>query len=150
MTQRTEELFREDSYLRECEATVLEVTERGGIVLNRTVFYYTGGGQPGDSGILTHADGTVRIGTTIQADGDILHIPAEGETLPASGTKLTASIDWDRRYRLMQMHTSMHLLCALVPCGVTNPGHHWRAALRNCGSCGQAVPAGQPVPWPGR
>ncbi len=119
MTQRTEELFREDSYLRECEATVLEVTERGGIVLNRTVFYYTGGGQPGDSGILTHADGTVRIGTTIQADGDILHIPAEGETLPASGTKLTASIDWDRRYRLMQMHTSMHLLCALVPCGVT-------------------------------
>jgi misacylated tRNA(Ala) deacylase len=83
------------------------------------VFYFTGGGQPGDSGTLTFDNGSVRIGATIQVDGDILHIPEEGQTLPSVGTQVTAEIDWDRRYRLMKMHTAMHLLCALVPCGVT-------------------------------
>ena len=119
MTDRTEELYRDDSYLKSCDATVVEITDRGALVLDRTVFYYTGGGQPGDSGTLTFDGGAIRIGTTIQADGDILHIPEEGQTLPPIGTKVVAEIDWDRRYRLMKMHTAMHLLCALVPCGVT-------------------------------
>lgn len=119
MTDRTEELYRDDSYLKSCDATVVEITDRGALVLDRTVFYYTGGGQPGDSGTLTFDGGSLRIGTTIQADGDILHIPEEGQTLPPVGTKVVAEIDWDRRYRLMKMHTAMHLLCALVPCGVT-------------------------------
>ena len=119
MTERTEELFREDAYQTACEATVIAVNERGGIVLDRTVFYYTGGGQPGDIGMLTHADGTTAIGTTIQVDGDILHVPAEGETPPPVGATVTATIDWERRHKLMRMHTSMHLLCAIVPCGVT-------------------------------
>lgn len=119
MTDRTEELFRDDSYQTSCDATVVETTERGAIVLDRTVFYYTGGGQPGDTGTLTWDGGSLRIGTTIQADGEILHVPEEGQTLPPAGTPVKAEIDWDRRYRLMKMHTSMHLLCALVPCGVT-------------------------------
>jgi misacylated tRNA(Ala) deacylase len=119
MTDRTEELYRDDSYLKSCDATVVEITDRGALVLDRTVFYYTGGGQPGDSGTLTFDGGAIRIGTTIQADGDILHIPEEGQTLPPIGTKVVAEIDWERRYRLMKMHTAMHLLCALVPCGVT-------------------------------
>ncbi len=119
MTDRTEELYRDDSYLKSCDATVVDVTDRGALVLDRTVFYYTGGGQPGDSGTLTFNGGAIRIGTTIQADGDILHIPEEGQTLPPIGTKVVAEIDWDRRYRLMKMHTAMHLLCAPVPRGVT-------------------------------
>lgn len=119
MTERTEALFREDSYLKDCTATVLEVNERGGVILDRTVFYYTGGGQPGDSGTLSWEGGTCRIATTIQAEGEIIHVPDAGETPPSAGTEIRCEIDWDRRYRLMKMHTSMHLLCALVPCGVT-------------------------------
>lgn len=119
MTERTEELFREDSYLKECTACVVEVNDRGGIVLDRTIFYYTGGGQPGDTGTLKFDGGEVRIGTTIQVDGDIIHVPEEGQTLPAPGTEVHCTIDWDKRYNLMKMHTSMHLLCSIVPCGVT-------------------------------
>lgn len=119
MTERTEELFRDDSYLKSCDAKVVEVNDRGGIVLDRTVFYYTGGGQPGDTGTLSFDGGSVRIGTTIQVDGDIIHVPEEGQSLPAPGTSVKAEIDWDTRYSLMKMHTSMHLLCSLVPCGVT-------------------------------
>lgn len=119
MTERTEELFREDAYATTCEAIVLEVNARGGVILDKTVFYYTGGGQPGDIGALTHADGSTQIGTTIQVDGDIVHVPAEGETPPKIGTSVTATIDWERRHKLMRMHTAMHLLCSLVPCGVT-------------------------------
>lgn len=119
MTERTEELFRDDSYLKTCDATVIEVNDRGGIVLDRTVFYYTGGGQPGDTGTLHFEGGEIRIGTTINVDGDIIHVPEEGQDLPSPGTPVTAEIDWDRRYSLMKMHTSMHLLCSLVPCGVT-------------------------------
>ncbi len=119
MTERTDELFRDDSYLRSCDACVVEVNDRGGIILDRTVFYYTGGGQPGDTGTLSWDGGAVRIGTTIQVEGDIIHVPEEGQTLPTAGTRVRAEIDWDRRHRLMRMHTSMHLLCSIVPCGVT-------------------------------
>ncbi|MEQ9488601.1 MAG: alanyl-tRNA editing protein [Alphaproteobacteria bacterium] len=121
MTKRTEELFRDDSYLTECEATVTDVNERGGIVLDRTVFYYTGGGQPGDKGTLMAKDGTVvEIGTTINAGGDIVHVPAsEDQPALSVGAAVTGKIDWDTRYRHMQMHTAMHLICALVPCAIT-------------------------------
>ncbi len=115
----TEELFREDSYLRECEATVLESTP-GKIVLDRTVFYPMGGGQPGDTGLLLLADGSELAITDTVKDGDsIAHLCDEGAPLPAAGTKVTARLDWDRRYLHMRMHSCMHLLCAAVPCGVT-------------------------------
>lgn len=117
----TEELFREDAYLKACEARVVAADESG-IRLDRTVFYPMGGGQPGDMGVLRRADG----GTTAIADtrkgaapGEIVHIPAPGQALPAVGETVTAAIDWDRRYRHMRMHTCLHLLCAAVPAGVT-------------------------------
>ena len=114
-------LFREDAYAGSCEA---EVTSAGpeGIRLNRTVFYPTGGGQPGDRGALVTGDGTTIsiIDTRKGDDGDdVLHIPAEGVTLPAPGTAVTAEIDWERRHRLMRMHSCMHLLCAVVTGDVT-------------------------------
>ena len=116
----TEELFREDAYARDCEAEVVAVNDRGGIVLDRTVFYPTGGGQPGDSGVLRLADGgEIRIATTVTASEGIVHVPEEGQDLPAPGAAVTAAIDWDRRHRLMRMHTAMHLLCSAVPFGVT-------------------------------
>ncbi len=116
----TEELFRDDAYAKECTATVAMVNERGGIVLDRTVFYPTGGGQPGDSGVLRLSDGTeIEIVTTVKMEEGIVHVPVEGAAAPAPGSRVTASIDWDRRYRHMRMHTALHLLCAVVPYGVT-------------------------------
>ncbi|MDJ0686462.1 MAG: alanyl-tRNA editing protein [Alphaproteobacteria bacterium] len=116
----TELLFRDDAYRTDCTATVTEVNERGGIVLDQTVFYYTSGGQPGDRGVLTRADGTeIRIGTTIKADGTVIHVPEDGQPAPEVGESVTAAIDWEFRHKLMRMHTAMHLVCSIVPCGVT-------------------------------
>lgn len=117
----TEELFREDAYLKSCEARVTAV-DAAGIRLDRTVFYPMGGGQPGDSGTLRRADGSaVAIADTRKgaAPGEIIHIPAPGQALPDPGETVTAAIDWGRRYRHMRMHTCLHLLCAVVPAGVT-------------------------------
>ncbi|PPR25856.1 MAG: Alanine--tRNA ligase [Alphaproteobacteria bacterium MarineAlpha10_Bin3] len=118
----TEELFRSDSYLRECEATVVAVNALGGIVLDRSVFYPTGGGQPGDCGVLVLGDGgEVRIATTLKGDGgeNVVHVPQEGTVVPEPGDRLIARLDWERRYNHMRMHTCLHLLCAVVPHGVT-------------------------------
>ncbi|WP_420337507.1 alanyl-tRNA editing protein [Roseibium sp.] len=118
----TTPLFRDDAYLRSCEADVVAVNERGGIILNRTVFYATGGGQPGDTGYLELENGArIGIATTVY-DADkktIIHVPAEEQTPPEPGTKLTAHIDWARRYRLMRMHTALHLLSVALPFPVT-------------------------------
>lgn len=121
MTDRTEELFRDDAYLKDCQATVIAINERGGIILDRTVFYYTGGGQPGDRGVLVADDGIrVDIGTTIKVGDDIIHVPAsEDQPTLSVGSTVTATIDWDTRHKHMQMHTAMHLICALVPCAIT-------------------------------
>jgi misacylated tRNA(Ala) deacylase len=118
----TEEVFRSDSYLKECEATVVSINELGGIVLDRTNFYPTGGGQPGDTGILRLADGSeITIATTVKGKGgeNVVHVPAEGQTAPSPGTQVTAVVDWDRRYLHMQMHTALHLVCSIVHAGVT-------------------------------
>lgn len=117
----TELLFRDDAYLTSCEAEVTKVGPEG-IQLDRTVFYPEGGGQPGDLGKLTLADGSaVEIVDTRKGEGPdgVLHVPAEGHPLPAPGTKVTAEIDWERRHRLMRMHTLMHLLCSVVDGDVT-------------------------------
>lgn len=118
----TIECFREDTYRKSTVSTVTAVNDRGGIVLDRTVFYPMGGGQPGDSGELQLADGSrLRIATTVfdKDAGEIVHVPEEGQSLPDPGAQVTALIDWDRRHNLMRMHTAMHLLCSLVPCPVT-------------------------------
>ena len=106
----TELLFRDDAYLRSCEATVTAINDRGGIVLDRTVFYATGGGQPGDSGTLERADGSVvTLATAVYGEdrSQIVHVPAEGSTLPQVGEKDVLHLDWARRYRLMRVHTAL-------------------------------------------
>jgi len=121
METMTDEVFRTDSYLTSCVAMVVSAAPEG-IRLDRTVFYPMGGGQPGDTGRLTLGEGqTVTIVDTRKdpETGDILHIPAEGAALPAAGATVTAEIDWDRRHRLMRMHTCLHLLSSRVAGGVT-------------------------------
>ncbi len=118
----TELLFRDDPYAKDCEATVTAVNDRGGIELDRTVFYPTGGGQPGDTGVLRLGDGSeITIATTVKGDGpdDVVHVAAEGQDLPAVGTSVTAAIDWDVRHRLMRIHTCLHLLSSVVEYPVT-------------------------------
>ena len=118
----TDELFRADGYLQSCKATVLAVTDAG-VVLDRTVFYPLGGGQAGDAGVLRCADGrAVPITDTRKAkteDGQalplVLHVPAEGAPALQVGDVVTAEIDWERRHRLMRLHTASHVLCHLVP-----------------------------------
>src|SRR5438046_721622 len=113
-------ICRDDAYATSCLTTVTSVDERG-IRLDDTVFYPTGGGQPGDVGTLRWDGGSVAIVDAIKgtAPDDVIHVPAPGGALPASGTKVTAEIDWARRHRLMRMHTCLHLLCAVVPGAVT-------------------------------
>jgi len=114
-------VFREDAYARTCEATVTETDERG-IRLDRTVFYPTGGGQPGDCGLLRLADGrAIAIVDTLKGatPDEIIHVPAPGTPSVAPGTIVSAEIDWPRRHRLMRMHTCLHLLSAVIPGDVT-------------------------------
>lgn len=114
-------LFRDDAYQKSCAATVTAVDERG-IQLDRTVFYAQGGGQPGDSGRLVLANGTaLTIANAIKGEGPdgVIHVPAAGASPPAVGAGVTAEIDWDRRHRLMRMHTCLHLLSAVLPYAVT-------------------------------
>jgi misacylated tRNA(Ala) deacylase len=113
-------LFRDDTYLKDCEATVTGVNDKGGILLDRTVFYATAGGQPGDRGLLAWDGGDVAIATTVYDEAkDVVHVPAEGQTLPGLGAKVKLALDWANRYRNMRAHTLMHLLCASVPFPVT-------------------------------
>ena len=117
----TELLFRDDGYLRFCNARVIEVDGRG-IRLDRTVFYPMGGGQPGDAGALRLPSGqSITIVDTVKGPlpDEVIHIPEPGSSLPEPGSELVAEIDWDRRYRLMRMHTCLHLLCSIVPGAVT-------------------------------
>ncbi len=117
----TEELFRHDAYLKSCQATVLRAGPEG-VVLDRTVFYPEGGGQPGDSGALTLPDGgEIAIADTRKdrATGEHRHIPAEGTILPKPGDSVTCAIDWDRRHRHMRVHTALHLMCAAIHGDVT-------------------------------
>ena len=119
---KTQELFREDSYAKCCEAEVSGVNERGGIILDRTVFYPTGGGQPGDAGTLKRPDGTdISIATTLcdKDSGAIIHVPAEGSSALGAGEKVQCVLDWDLRYARMRVHTALHLLCAVLPYPVT-------------------------------
>lgn len=115
----TEELFREDSYLRSCAVRVTAV-DGAHVYLDRTVFYPTGGGQPGDTGVLREAGGAeYRVVDTLKSGPLIAHVLDDGAPRPQPGATLTAHIDWERRYRLMKMHTCMHVLSYVVPLGVT-------------------------------
>ena len=117
----TQLLFRDDPYQTESEATVLAINDRRGIILDRTVFYATGGGQPGDSGRLVSSAGDTAVATTVYGDDktEIVHVPGEDQPLPETGETLTAAIDWDRRHRHMRIHTGLHLLSVIMPFPVT-------------------------------
>lgn len=121
MAAATEALFRDNAYLKSAEAVVVAVDGRG-ILLDRTVFYATSGGQPGDTGFLVRADGSrVPIAATVTGEtkDEIVHRPAEGATPPAVGETVTAEIDWERRLRLMRMHAACHLLTVVCPYPIT-------------------------------
>ena len=120
----TECLFREDPYLKDCAATVVAITDKGGVVLDRTVFYATSGGQPGDGGVLETASGAaIPVATAVYTDTmktEIAHVPATPETaLPSVGEVVSARINWEVRYARMRMHTALHLLSAVLPYPVT-------------------------------
>lgn len=119
-------LFRDDAYARRSEATVIAVDERG-VQLDGTIFYFASGGQPGDRGTLTVADGrSMAIADTVKGAnfGDVVHVPVPGSTSLAVGDRVRAELDWDRRYRHMRLHTCMHLLCAVVAAPVTGGQIH--------------------------
>jgi misacylated tRNA(Ala) deacylase len=118
----TECLFRDDAYLKDCGATVRSITDQGGIVLDRTVFYATSGGQPADRGVVVTADGTettvASVVYTDAAKSEIAHV-LDGAAPPAVGDSVTAKIDWPTRYARMRMHTALHLLSAVLSYPVT-------------------------------
>jgi misacylated tRNA(Ala) deacylase len=110
----TERLYEDDAQLRGMQAQVLASGPEG-VVLDRTVFYARGGGQPGDVGVLRWDGGEMAVAETIKGDGaTILHVPAAGAVVPPVGATVDGTIDWARRHRLMRMHTAMHLLCSLI------------------------------------
>ena len=107
----TEQLAAHDAYLRETDASVAVVLDAG-LVLDRTVFYPRGGGQPGDTGTITWEGGAVEVTDTLHREGKVVH--ACGGALPPAGTPVRAVIDWERRYLLMRTHTALHVLSAVV------------------------------------
>ena len=115
----TEPLYLLDAYLRDAPGRVVGHTEEGGILLNQSVFYPTGGGQPGDSGKLTWEGGEIEIATSVRAGSDIVLVPAEPMPLPPIGADVSQALDWERRYAHMRVHTALHLLSVVVPLPVT-------------------------------
>ncbi|WP_322893751.1 MULTISPECIES: alanyl-tRNA editing protein [unclassified Yoonia] len=116
----TKPLFRDDAYLREAEARVLEITDEGGIVLDASLFYPTSGGQPGDSGVISWNSTRLEIATSVKGPGDtIVLLPAEPLPLPRIGQLVRQKLNWDRRHRHMRVHTALHLLSVVIPLPVT-------------------------------
>jgi misacylated tRNA(Ala) deacylase len=120
-----EELFRQDAYLKEADAIVTAQDERG-VRLDRTIFYPTGGGQPGDTGVLRWDGGEAKIVDALKAldslktgGGDVLHVLAPDAPKPAVGANVHVTLDWDRRYKHMRMHTALHVMSAVIKGSVT-------------------------------
>lgn len=116
----TELLFRDDAYLQEAEATILAYTPEGGLVVDRSVFYATAGGQPGDNGWLDWEGGRLAIATAVKVEGGrIALVPAEAAAMPPVGAQVLQRLDWGRRHRHMRVHTALHLLSVVIPLPVT-------------------------------
>ena len=116
----TELLYRKDAYLTEAEAEVVAYTAEGGVILDRTLFYPTGGGQPGDSGVLLWAGHRTPVATAVKAgEGQVALVAAEPVALPPVGTRVMQHLDWPRRHRHMRVHTALHLLSVVIPLPVT-------------------------------
>ncbi len=116
----TRNLFREDAYQRTAPGVVTAITDRGGVVLDASLFFPAGGGQPGDTGQLRWNGGRMGVATCVKGEADeIVLVPVDGADLPPVGTELTQEIDWDTRYRHMRIHTALHLLSVVIPLPVT-------------------------------
>lgn len=116
----TNPLFQQDAYLCQADGLVTDHTDAGGIILDQSLFYPTGGGQPGDKGYLNWDGGTVEIATTVKGDsGTIVLIPVENSTLPPKGAQISQTLDWDVRFGHMRVHTALHLLSVVIPLQVS-------------------------------
>ena len=123
MAFQTEKAFLKDAYLTACEGKILAINEQGGIILDTTNFYATSGGQPGDSGHLELSDGSkIEIAVAVNGENknEIVLVPAPDQESPDIGSVVTCHIDWERRYKLMQMHTACHLLSVVCPYPITS------------------------------
>ena len=109
----TDLLFHKDSYLQSTNATVIKIVEDNGIVLDRTVFYPGGGGQPHDLGVISIGNKNVAVTKVQNVKGEVIHWVEDNHGI-TTGQSVTAEIDWDRRYTLMRPHTALHILCGVV------------------------------------
>ena len=115
-----EQLYLRDAYLKTASGRVVAHTPEGGIILDKSLFYPTSGGQPGDSGHISWDGGHMPVASTAKADnGAIALVPGAAQALPSVGTEVVQEIDWDRRYAHMRVHTALHLLSVVVPLPVT-------------------------------
>jgi misacylated tRNA(Ala) deacylase len=108
----TDEMALADAYAATCTA-VVEGSDESGIVLDRTVFYARGGGQPGDTGAIEWGSGSVGVVDTVRRDGRVIHVTGDGDR-PRPGDPVMCRLDWDRRYLLMRTHTALHVLSAVI------------------------------------
>jgi len=148
----TEPLYN-DAYLKSADGRVECVTPDGGVVLDRALFYPTGGGQPGDSGRIAWPGGEMDVETTVKgSDGAIVLVPPAGADLPPAGTTVSQTLDWETRYCHMRFHTALHLLSCVHPlaghgrAGFGRQGQagfrHARASRRQTGARGCAQQTG--------
>ena len=115
----TEEVFREATYSKTADAKVFRVMDEG-VILDRTIFYPEGGGQPGDIGSIRLEGGLdLIVANTVKTPNGILHIVDAKKSEMVIGQSVTMDIDWERRLRHMRMHTALHLLCSQVEGAVT-------------------------------
>lgn len=115
----TEPLYRTDPYARDCEARITGLTEDGALVVDRSVFYPAGGGQPGDSGWLDWSGGRIELVDAVKAGAGVALVAAPGASLPPVGAGVTMVLDWPRRHAHMRVHTALHLLSVVLPLPVT-------------------------------
>ena len=114
-----EELFRQDAYLKEADAVVTALEDRG-VRLDRSIFYPTGGGQPGDTGVLRWDSGEAKVVDSVKADGgDVLLVLEPDAARPAVGASVQSALDWERRHLHMRMHTALHVMSAVIKGNVT-------------------------------
>ncbi len=116
----TEKLYQIDPYLNRAEGVVVSISEGGGVVADRSIFYPNGGGQPGDTGTISWDSGSARIVDTRKSGSDGIELVLEeGSSQPEPGQEVVQELDWDRRYRHMRIHTALHLLSVVIPLPVT-------------------------------
>ena len=125
----TDKVFYKDEYARKCTARVIAIDEHG-LVLDKTIFYPEGGGQPGDHGFIIHKSGKVPIIDTIKADGVVFHVVGKDSTvpLPDPGDEVELEIDWERRIALMRHHTSTHIILGAARAVLGS--HVWQQGAR--------------------